>query len=119
MNPDIPASETLNYMGPCTSWNSLTHFGVFNWANMDKTIEAIRSIGAEPILVLMSPSSTLPFPRNPRGMRADSNGLPFPEDYAAYCAQFAERYIGKVRFYEVMNEPFQYWNWNADITRVS
>ena len=119
MNPDIPVNETSGYMGPCTFWDSENHTGVFNWVNMDKTIDAIRSIGAEPILVLMMPSSTVPFPRNPRGMESDSNGLPFPDDYAAYCAQYAERYKGKVRFYEVMNEPYQYWSTNEDMSKVS
>jgi len=105
-------------MGPCTSWNSKNHTGVFYWNNLDQTIDTILSIGAEPVLVLMIQDSPHHFPKIPRGMMVTDTNLPDASDYAAYCAEYAQRYQGKVKYYEVMNEPYFYWGFPENTTQV-
>jgi len=106
--------------GPCSNWDSSTHTGTWNWDNMDLVVNTIRSMGAEPLLVLMHPWSTLPFPRNPTGMSTDPNTLlPYPDDWGKYCAEWVKHYGNKVKYYEVMNEPYQYWHWSPDTVRLS
>lgn len=37
---------------PCTSWNSTTHSGAFNWTNADEALSLVESMGAEALFCL-------------------------------------------------------------------
>jgi hypothetical protein len=110
----------MSNKGPCINWNSNTHTGTFVWKKMDLLIDTIIELGAEPLLCLMYPYSKIPFPRNPAGMANDPNTqLPYPDDWAEYCAVWVRRYGNQVKYWEVMNEPDLYWGWDEDWERVS
>ena len=106
--------------GPCSNWDTASHTGTWNWANMDLIVDTIRNMGAEPLLVLMHPWTTLPFPRNPTGMSTDpSTSLPYPDDWAIYCSEWVKHYGNEVKYYEIMNEPYQYWGWTPDTVKLT
>ena len=106
--------------GPCLFWNSSTHSGLFEWENMDKLITKISSDEMEPLLCLMYPYDTLPFPRNPNGIDINpSTLLPYPDDWAEYCRVWVERYGDRVKYWEIFNEPYLYWHRTINWTRVN
>jgi uncharacterized repeat protein (TIGR02543 family) len=110
---DFRSSSPL--LRPCTNWNSVTHTGTFNWANVDNLVNKIFAVGAEPLIVLgwarVPMTSYIP-----SGMAINpSTNLPDPDDYAAYCRAWVAHFqsTGKpVRYYEVTNEPWFYFGWN-------
>jgi uncharacterized repeat protein (TIGR02543 family) len=102
-NPDL---------GPCTSWDSSTSTGVFDWTYVDDLVSKIFSVGAEPLVALgwaREPTTYVP-----PGMTLINN-LPDPNDWAAYCGEWVTHFKNRgvpVRFYEVTNEPWAYFGWN-------
>ncbi len=105
--------------GPCSNWNSVTHTGTFDWVNMDWIVNEIRALGAEPIICLLHASETVPFPQLPKGMATASNGLPDPVDWGYYCAAWVKHYGSQVKYYEIFNEPYVYWDWNENMAKVA
>lgn len=97
-------------ISPCTYWNESTHQGTYDWELLDDWIEAIREIGAEPLLVL---GGRIMGNNLPLGMSVDpsSGDNYFPlhiDDFAKYCADIVyhtnvENGYG-IKFWEIWNE---------------
>jgi len=107
---------------PCIYWNESTKTGVWDWTYVDALTLKIFEIGAEPLFCLGWARDNI---QNyiPPGMAVNPvTLLPYPESYAAYAAEWVKHFkqFGlPVRFYEIMNEPFFYFGWNAEnMTRL-
>lgn len=101
---------------PCTRWYESSQTGSFNWAGVDDLVEKIFEVGAEPLVVLGSFGGYHTDPVVPRGMAINpSTGLPYPESFAAYCAEWVRHFKSRgmpVRFYEIINEAWYYF-WDS------
>jgi hypothetical protein len=106
---------------PCVNWNETTKTGTFDWTNVDVFTRKVFELGAEPLFCLGWARPDIQ-DYIPPGMAVNpSTGLPYPESYAAYCAEWVKHFkqIGlPVRFYEIMNEPFAYFGWTPDATKL-
>jgi hypothetical protein len=102
---------------PCTHWNESTKTGTWNWANVDALTQKIFEIGVEPLFCLGWARDNI---QNyiPQGMAVNPiTQLPYPDSYAAYAAEWVKHFKQlelPVRFYQIMNEPFAYFGWNAE-----
>ena len=100
----------------CTRWYESSRTGSFDWTDMDDLVEKIFEVGAEPLIVLGSVGGYNQNPNVPRGMSINpSTGLPYPESFAAYCAEWVRHFKSKgmpVRFYEIINEAWYYF-WDS------
>ena len=102
---------------PCTYWNESAKTGTWNWTWVDLLTRKIFEIGAEPLFCLGWARDNI---QNyiPPGMVVDPvTQLPYPESYAAYAAEWVKHFKQlelPVRFYQIMNEPFFYFGWNAE-----
>jgi hypothetical protein len=100
---------------PCSYWNDATKTGTFNWATVDKVIQAIFATGAQPLITLGYHNSYTGW-KLPPGMGLNSvTGLPDPNSFAAYCSQWVQHFKStgaNVLFYEIINEPWSYFGWN-------
>jgi hypothetical protein len=97
--------------GPCTHWDETTKTGQFNWADIDMVLQRILEIGAAPLICLGDAASC----SVPPGMaiNPDTN-LPYPESFAAYASEWVRHFKNSglpVRFYEIWNEPQEYFGW--------
>jgi len=104
-----------NLFEPCTQWNEKTKTGTWDWTEVDSQVEAIFASGAEPIIVLGFYSWTSKTLQVPNGMTTYSStgGLPSPDSWAAYCKAWVTHFKQlnlPVKYYEVFNEPCNYWN---------
>ena len=107
---------------PCTYWNETSKTGVWSWTYVDALTRKIFEIGAEPLFCLGWARENI---QNyiPPGMAVNPvTLLPYPESYAAYASEWVKHFkqLGlPVRFYQIMNEPFAYFGWNAEnMTRL-
>lgn len=107
---------------PCIYWNESSKTGVWNWTWVDLLTQKIFEIGAEPLFCLGWARDNI---QNyiPPGMAINPiTQLPYAESYAAYAKEWVKHFkqLGlPVRFYEIMNEPFFYFGWNAaNVTRL-
>jgi hypothetical protein len=107
---------------PVVHWNESSRTGVFNWTDIDLLVCRIFEVGAEPLLCLGGYFNGTP--RLPRGM--DTNpftNLPYRESFATYAKEWVRHFknLGwRVRYYEIINEPFFYFGWNAlNMTRLA
>ncbi|MEM2026585.1 MAG: hypothetical protein QXX94_07090 [Candidatus Bathyarchaeia archaeon] len=108
---------------PCIYWDESTKSGVWDWTKIDDLVRKIFEIGAEPLIVLGfakfdgSGLSTLP-----NGMQVNQTTLlPNPDQWAAYCAEWVRHFksVGlPVRYYEIVNEAFNYFGWNPDPVKL-
>ena len=103
---------------PCTSWNEATKTGTWDWSKIDALVRQIYDIGAEPLIVLGFYSWTLNTVSSaPVGMSTDATtGLPKPDQWGAYCTAWVKHFkdVGlPVRYYEIINEPYHYFEWPA------
>ncbi|MGB9841308.1 MAG: hypothetical protein ACPLKZ_01135 [Candidatus Bathyarchaeales archaeon] len=105
---------------PCSYWNEATKTGTFNWANVDTLVQEIFNIGAEPLICIGFCDSTQII--IPPGMAINATtGLPNPESFAAYCAEWVKHFKQTqklVKYYEILNEPWMYFGWD-NYTRIS
>lgn len=96
---------------PCTYFDEATKTGTYDWTNVDDIVGKIFEIDAEPLILLGVIRSTGIVV--PPGMATNSaTGLPYPESYASYCAEWVKHFKAKgwsVRFYEILNEIWVYF----------
>jgi hypothetical protein len=110
---------------PCTYWYEASRTGSFDWTEIDRLVERIFDVGAEPLIVLGSFSGYNERPSLPRGMEISSTGLPSRESFAAYAASWVRHFqdVGlPVRYYEIFNEAWYFFwrSWdNVDSTKLS
>jgi hypothetical protein len=80
---------------------------------LDALVQRIFEIGAEPLIVLGAFTGYGQNPIIPSGMSINpSTRLPYPESFAAYCAEWVKHFKSKgmpVKFYEIMNEAWYYF----------
>ena len=113
--------KTSPMLMPCTYWDEATMTGTWDWTNVDNYVSKIFEIGAEPLFCLGYARASI---ENyiPTGMSVDPTTLlPHPQSYAKYCAEWVKHFksLGwPVRFYEIFNEPFSYFGWSADYTKL-
>ncbi|MGD8546037.1 MAG: dockerin type I domain-containing protein [Candidatus Bathyarchaeota archaeon] len=119
-----PESERLD---PCVRWYESSRSGSFDWRDVDRIIDMIFDMGAEPLICLGSSGSMYPASRYdsrylPRGMTLQSNTLPAYDQFAAYCREWVEHFKETnrpVRYYEIWNEAHGYFDWGGeDTTRL-
>jgi hypothetical protein len=112
------------YGKPCTNWDENTKTGTWNWSNIDKVVNQIFDLKAEPLIVIGFYSWTLyKISSAPNGMSTDPvTGLPDPDQWGAYCAEWVKHFksVGlPVKYYEIINEPYHYFGWPAEETKLS
>jgi hypothetical protein len=106
---------------PCTHWDEQSKTGEWDWTYVDALTERIFEVGAEPLYCLSYARSGI---ENyiPPGMAVNpETELPYPESYAAYASEWVKHFLetdSPVRFYEIFNEPFAYFGWTADYTKL-
>lgn len=77
--------------------------GEFQFAPADALVNKTLSAGMVPLVVL---AGTAEWAAMPSGRRKDTMGPPRDvADWANYCRRMAEHFKGRVRFYEIWNEP--------------
>ncbi len=76
--------------------------GAYNWYFTDRIVADAESLGLEVIFRLDSePAWAVP----PTGVRSYNGPPEHPEDFGDFCHALAVRYRGRVRAYQVWNEP--------------
>jgi hypothetical protein len=103
---------------PCTRWYESSKTGQWDWSNIDLLINRIFEIGAEPLIVLgFVGYDSRRLTSVPTGMSYNSTtNLPYPDQWAAYCAEWVRHFqqVGlPVRYYEMINEAYHYFDWPA------
>ncbi len=89
------------------------HAGRDTWAKYDYMVDTARGLGIEILARLDRPPawSTPGFDpqTNPRVQAPPAD----PQDFAAFAARLAARYRGKIRYYQVWNEPNLLGEWGG------
>ena len=84
------------------NWNVVEpEKGKFRWDDVDSVVEDIRSSGLEILAVL----SAAPEWAGGRNTKTGSFPPEDPEDYGRFVEAFVTRYKGKIKSYELWNEP--------------
>jgi len=116
--------STTPRLMPCTQWDEALQVGTWNWISVDSFVQAIFDIGAEPLICFGWPmvNSTKTQNTIPPGMAIDTTTqLPYPDSYAKYCAEWVKHFKQRgwtVRFYEIFNEPFGYFD-STNLTKLA
>lgn len=104
-------------MEPCSSWSESTKTGTFNWASVDLLMSRIFEVGAKPLICLGFYDWNREALIMPKGMATDpATGLPYASSYAAYAEDWVQHFktVGlAVQYYQIVNEPHQYFGWNG------
>jgi hypothetical protein len=94
-----------------TNWNSQTMTGTWNWNNYDRVVNAITGAGAQPLICLgYGGSGEMSLPSGMPRWSQDSF-FPDPTQFAAYAAQWVHHFKGQVKYWEILNEPYQHYFW--------
>ena len=95
-----------------TTWAELEPAkGVWNWALLDNFVEAAEEHGVSDILLTLgqTPGWASSSPDTASGLFVLSAGAPAPpadiQDWRDYVTAVAQRYKGRIRYYEIWNEP--------------
>ena len=100
---------TLRLWDSGTSWTSLEPVkGVWNWQPLDTWVAAAEEHGVRDILLTLG--QTPPWASsNPDDVNYVGAGAPAPpmnnQDWSDYITAVAQRYKGRIRYYEIWNEP--------------
>lgn len=111
------------------------HGVISSWAKYDRIVEIANNFDIELIARLDRPpdwarEEAIERPAFQEGLERDGNSTGPPDDYSDYSAfvsSVVERYRGKVRFFQIWNEPNlkNEWNWQepspedfADLLRI-
>jgi len=94
---------------PCRQWDDSSKTGTWDWQYADRLVESISNLDAETLIALgYRYSSGFQLPS---GMQIDpSTGWPYPDSFGEYCRQWARHFKGDVKYYEIMNEAWFYFN---------
>jgi polysaccharide biosynthesis protein PslG len=100
---------TLRLWDSGTSWTALEPVkGVWNWQPLDTWVAAAEQHGVHDILLTLG--QTPPWAStNPDDVNYVGAGAPAPpadiQDWRDYITAVAQRYQGRIRYYEIWNEP--------------
>ncbi len=100
---------TLRLWDSGTSWTSLEPLkGVWNWLPLDTWVAAAEQHGGPDILLTLGQTPAWAS-TNPDLVNYVGAGAPAPpaniQDWRNYITAVAERYKGRIRYYEIWNEP--------------
>ena len=100
---------TLRLWDSGTSWTSLEPLkGVWNWQPLDVWVAAAEQHGIPDILLTLGQTPAWAS-TNPDDVNYVGAGAPAPpadiQDWRDYITAVAERYKGRIRYYEIWNEP--------------
>ena len=100
---------TLRLWDSGTSWTLLEPLrGVWNWEPLDTWVAAAEEHGVENILLTLGQTPTWAS-TDPDDVNYVGAGAPAPpasmQDWRDYITAVAERYKGRIRYYEIWNEP--------------
>jgi len=87
-----------------------TSDGVFNWANIDSWVNTHYAAGRDLVFTLYGtpaffsarPTEQCAYGASYLGVAAEPSDL---TKWSRFCTQVATRYLGKIKYYEVWNEP--------------
>ncbi len=87
----------------CASWHDVEkERGTYKWADLDQTVEWLDQIGLEPFcLVVNTPPWALAPGKLPHQWPPEPRYWP---DFRRFCRAVANRYKGRIRYYEFWNE---------------
>jgi len=91
--------------------------GDFRWAKYDRIVDLYRSRGIEVVARLDFPAKWV---TPARWVPPEKHGPPInsppadPDDYARFVAAVVEHFKGRVRFYQIWNEPNLFTEWGFD-----
>ena len=98
---------------PCTRWYEPTKTGTWDWSKADALVRRIAEVGAEPLICLGFYSWESNAIKAPSGMTKNpTTGLPYASSWGAYCAEWVRHFKQAgltVRYFEIVNEVYQYW----------
>jgi len=109
---------------PCTYWDEASQTGTWDWTNVDNFVQAIFDVGAEPLICFGWPMANSTKTQNtiPSSMALNPiTQLPYPNSYAKYCTEWVKHFKEKgwpVRLYEIFNEPYAYFGWSPNLTKL-
>jgi len=103
--------RSLDMAGGKGFWHRIeTSPGVFDWTDLDQWVNMHHAAGRDLILVLFGTPTF--YSARPTEVGAYGPGAPGaqaePADmtkWSRYCTAVASRYLGKVKYYEIWNEP--------------
>jgi hypothetical protein len=100
---------TLRLWDSGTSWTSLEPVrGVWNWQPLDTWVAAAEQHGVHDILLTLGQTPGWAS-SNPDDVNYVGAGAPAPptdiQDWRDYITAVAQRYQGRIRYYEIWNEP--------------
>lgn len=105
--PAVPFA-TLRMWNTGTRWNQVeTSRGAYNWSKMDSVVNLARSKGADVIYTFGgTPRWASSQPNESCLYGSGSCAPPYSmNDWTNYVTAVAERYKGKIKYYELWNEP--------------
>ena len=101
-----------------TNWDNRAKTGNWGWSNYDRVVDAITGIGAEPLICLgYGGSGEMSIPTGMDRWSQDSF-FPDPEQFAAYAREWVRHFSGEVKYWEILNEPYQHYYW-TDQTKLA
>jgi hypothetical protein len=100
---------TLRLWDSGTSWTLLEPLkGVWNWEPLDTWVAAAEQHGVRDILLTLGQTPSWAS-TNPNAVNYVGAGAPAPpaniQDWRDYITAVAQRYKGRIRYYEIWNEP--------------
>jgi hypothetical protein len=100
---------TLRLWDSGTAWTALEPLkGVWNWEPLDTWVAAAEQHGVQDILLTLGQTPSWAS-TNPDDVNYVGAGAPAPpadiQDWRDYVTAVAQRYKGRIRYYEIWNEP--------------
>ena len=101
-----------------TNWDNQAKTGNWDWSNYDRVVNAITGIGAKPLICLgYGGSGEMSIPTGMDRWSQDPF-FPDPEQFAAYAREWVRHFSGEVKYWEILNEPYQHYYW-TDQTKLA
>ncbi len=103
-------------------WKGIeTSAGVFNWANIDAWVNTHYAAGRDLVFVLFGtptfysarPTEQGAYGAGALGAQAEPSDM---TKWSTFCTTLATRYLGKIKYYEIWNEP-NYFNDGTGLMR--
>ncbi len=77
----------------------------YDWSTYDPVMDTTAALGLEPILTLFSTPTWASLNGDPNCAAKSEPAPAHLSDFAAFCTAIGQHYLGKVRYYQIWNEP--------------